>query len=170
MRLSTRARYAIRAMIEIARSMENKIPASLEAVSKRTGISRRYLEQIIIDLKKAQLVKGVAGRTGGYILNKPSKEISLDLIVRATIGPINIVNCVMKPETCLKSKTCECRSIYQTINSRITEVFKEFTLDDLVSGLGERIANGSGEERKDIQAKDQTSFSLCQDFEPPLKR
>lgn len=132
MKLTTRARYALRSMIQIGRMSKNGEPVSLATVSKLTSISRRYLEQLAISLKNAQLLKGVSGKGGGYVLAKSAEEIKIGEIIEAAIGPINIVDCVKQPESCLITDICECRVIYTLINDRITEVLNEFSLADLV--------------------------------------
>jgi Rrf2 family transcriptional regulator, cysteine metabolism repressor len=132
MKLSTRARYALRMMVAIARHSDGESVVSLNEVSDKTHISRRYLEQLAIALKSASLIRGMAGRKGGYVLTRPPVDISLGQIVEAAIGPINIVDCVLQSETCLEADFCECRWVYETINDRIVGVFNELSLDDLV--------------------------------------
>jgi Rrf2 family protein len=140
MKLSTRARYALRMMVAIARETERTGITSLNDVAVETSISRRYLEQLAIALKQATLIRGITGKGGGYLLTRPAREISLGEIVEAAIGPINIVECVARPETCLEADICECRWVYQTINDRIVSVLRELRLDDLVA---RPIASGS---------------------------
>ena len=132
MKLSTRARYALRMMVAIARQSGDDAAVSLSDIAGKTHISRRYLEQLAIALKSASLVRGVAGKGGGYRLLQPARKITLGQIVEAAIGPINIVDCVLNPKACLESDYCECRWVYQTINDRIIGVLQELSLDDLV--------------------------------------
>lgn len=132
MKLSTRARYALRSMIEIARLSNDSKPTSLERVAQSTQISRRYLEQLAIPLKNARLLRGFSGKGGGYMLARPPEEVKVGQIMEAAIGPISIVHCVSHPELCLKAEVCECRLLYVLINRRITQVLNEFSLADLV--------------------------------------
>ena len=133
MKLSTRARYALRMMVEIARHTNGSKKVSLNQVAKGTHISRRYLEQLAIALKNSDLITGVTGKGGGYMLAKPADKIKVGEIVEASIGPINIVDCVMQPEMCMLTDFCVCRPIYQRINDRITDILDEFSLADLAS-------------------------------------
>ncbi|MFH1531683.1 MAG: Rrf2 family transcriptional regulator [Pseudomonadota bacterium] len=133
MKLSTRARYAIRAMVAVARLSAANQPISLERVARGTRVSRRYLEQLAIHLKRAALVKSVSGRNGGYLLARPAEEILIGEIVEAAIGPINIVDCVLEPEICMKSDCCECRDLYSLVNQSIRDTFNSLTLADLVA-------------------------------------
>ncbi len=131
MKLSTRARYGLHCMVTISRMSTKGRPVSLEQVANQTGLSKRYLEQLAIALKKHGLLKGISGRGGGYLLGAEPKEIPLCQIVEATIGPINVVECVRQPEQCPKSARCENRLIYMLINRSITDVLNRYTLADL---------------------------------------
>lgn len=133
MKLSTRARYALRMMVAIARNTNgNGESVSLNEVAETTRISRRYLEQLAIALKNASLIRGKTGKGGGYRLSRKPNRITTGEIIEAAIGPINVVDCVLEPETCDMSETCECRSVYCDINRRIMNTLNELTLQSLV--------------------------------------
>ncbi|MEX1310970.1 MAG: Rrf2 family transcriptional regulator [Candidatus Sulfomarinibacteraceae bacterium] len=132
MRISTRGRYALRMMLDIAKHGTSGSPVSLSTVSDRTGISHGYLEQLAPALRAARLVKSVAGRHGGYRLAIPASEISIGRIIEASIGPVCVVDCVEEPESCLRADFCECRIVYALINQRIAQVLEDFTLEDLL--------------------------------------
>jgi len=131
MKISTRGRYALRMMLDVTRHGGGANPVSLASVAERTSISHGYLEQVAHALRSAGLVRGVAGRHGGYKLAVPAREISIRRIIEATIGPICVVDCIDEPEACLRSDLCECRMVYALINQRIGEVLDEFSLADL---------------------------------------
>jgi Rrf2 family protein len=131
MKISTRGRYALRMMLDIARHGGDESPVSLASVAERTGISHGYLEQVALALRGAGLVRGVAGRHGGYRLGKSTHQITIGQILEATIGPVCVVDCVDEPDACLRAEFCECRLVYALINQRIGEVLNEFTLADL---------------------------------------
>lgn len=131
MKLSTRARYGLQCMLAVSRSGDETHPESLENVSRVTGKSKRYLEQIALGLKRANLLRAVSGRRGGYYLAKPADQIKLLEIVEATIGSINIVDCVMESEECRLSPDCSFRRLYMLLNRSIIELFERYTLADL---------------------------------------
>ncbi|MEJ2721022.1 MAG: Rrf2 family transcriptional regulator, partial [bacterium] len=131
MKLSTRARYALRMMVVFARHADGAEIVSLNQVAKDARVSRRYLEQLVIGLKNNGLIRGKSGKGGGYLLAKPADRIRIRQIIESAIGPINIVDCVGRPEECIKSDCCECRLLYQLINKRITSVMDNLTLADL---------------------------------------
>ena len=136
MKLSTRARYAIRAMIQIARDGKSGKPVNLNAVAAKTSISRRYLEQLVMPLKSANLIRGISGKNGGYLLAKSPEEIKIGDIIQAAMGPINVVNCVNDPDSCMNIEFCECRPLYAMINSTIVDAINEFSLAELAAKKG----------------------------------
>ena len=148
MKLSTRARYALHTMIAISRLGKGNHPVSLMKVSEVTTLSRRYLEQLVIDLKKASLLKGISGRSGGYLLASSARSIKIGRIIEAVIGPINIVECVQQPETCLKSEVCDCRCLYVLINHQIINVLNKFSLADLSNTKKLRMAQDMAQKLK----------------------
>lgn len=157
MKLSTRARYALRMMAVLARHADDSEVVNLNAVSEEASISRRYLEQLVIGLKNSALIRGKTGKGGGYELARPADQIRISQIIESAIGPVNIVECVRQPEICLKSDFCECRLLYGLINKQIISVLDSVFLSDLVdldrlrdivgnidTGLFEGAGRGSG--------------------------
>ena len=143
MKLSTRARYALRMMIAIAQRTKDGENVSLTSVAQQTQLSKPYLEQLAIGLKKQYLIHGSAGKGGGYLLSKPADQITLGQIVESAIGPINITVCTGDPDFCLKVDVCECRVVYQIINNRISNVLSEISLADLADRKRlEQVAEG----------------------------
>jgi Rrf2 family protein len=132
MKLTTRPRYALRLMLDLARSAGTEMPVSLAAVADSEKLSHGYLEQLAHSLRTSQLLRGVCGKGGGYKLAREPEEITVREVIESVIGPINIVECVEKPQVCPRSDTCECRGVYVLINNRITEALEEFTLADLL--------------------------------------
>jgi len=131
MRISTRGRYALRLMVDLARNGGEEEPVSLSSVADRTGISHGYLEQLAPALRVSRLVRGVTGRHGGYKLAAPPSRITIREIIEATMGPVCVVDCIDEPESCPRADYCECRVIYALINKRIADVLEEYTLADL---------------------------------------
>ncbi len=121
----------MRAMKEISEQTKEGKPIKLKDVANNTEIPYRYLQQLAIDLKEAGLLKTIQGRNGGHLLARPANRIKLGEIVEATIGKINIVNCVLEPKTCKKVKDCACHDVYCLLNRRMLETLNEFSLSDL---------------------------------------
>ena len=142
MRISTRARYALRLMIDLADNHVRGTPVILRDVARRQRISRRYLEQLATSLRNARLVSAVQGRGGGYTLQRAPEQIEVVEIVSATIGPINVVQCVRSPELCPRSDDCPSRRMWVRINEQINDVFSAVTLADLRETDACRISAG----------------------------
>ena len=132
MRLSTRARYALRVMLDVARHGGGEIPVPLAAVATRTDLSHGYLEQLAMGLRRARLLRGVAGRKGGYRLAASTSDIKVGDVIEASIGPVCIVDCVGDPSICKRARRCETRALYCLVNRRITEALDALTLADLL--------------------------------------
>jgi Rrf2 family protein len=131
MKLSARARYAVRLMVELDRNGGRETPVHLGKISKITGISRRYLEQLAIALKSHSLLRGVSGRKGGYLLARPASKITIGEVLTSVIGPINLSVCVVEPEICMRSEFCSCRLIWTLLNRRVNTVLEDFSIADL---------------------------------------
>jgi len=132
MKLSTRARYALRVMLDIARHGGGETPVPLAAVAVRTDLSHGYLEQLAMGLRRARLLRGVAGRKGGYLLGLEPTEIRIGDVVEASIGEVCLVDCVRHPSLCERAIRCETRALYCLLNDRIEETLQSLTLADLM--------------------------------------
>jgi Rrf2 family protein len=132
MKLKTRERYSLRMMMTIARMSSERKPVGLNDVARISGISRRYLEQLVPPLKNASLLRAVAGRGGGYSLAKAAEEIKLSDIIAAAIGPIAVTECAVGADECLHRDFCNCKALWTLVNVKIKEIFDNYTLADLI--------------------------------------
>lgn len=133
MKLSTKGRYGLRAMIDLAVNSE-KEAASISSIAARQRISESYLEQLVARLKKAGLVVSIRGAGGGYRLAKQSEEISVGDILRALEGNLDAVECAgLKAEKgCGDADFCVTKYVWQRINESITQAVDEIRLSQLV--------------------------------------
>jgi Rrf2 family protein len=131
MKLPTRARYAIRFMLELNHASREGVPVSMSVVAARAGLSRPYLDQLAMALRHASLIRGRSGRHGGYVLSRPAEQILLLEIVEAAIGTLSITECVDDAASCSRSAFCACRGIWVRINDKVRGVLEEYTLADL---------------------------------------
>jgi len=133
MRLSTQSRYGVRAIFDIAYHSEG-LETQVKDISRRQGISPRYIEQIFQKLKKAGIIGSKRGPSGGYFLNKKPEEISIGEIVRVTEGSLNPVICLdpksSKP-LCDKLEECVTRIIWNEAANRLKGYFDSITIKDL---------------------------------------
>lgn len=133
MKLSTRGRYGLRAMLDIAINQGDG-PITLHSISERQGISVGYLEQLMVPLKKEGLIRSVRGAQGGYLLARGPDKITVGDIIRALEGPIAPVACVSEdyPEECDRAEGCVTRLVWTKVRDSIAQVLDSLTLADLI--------------------------------------
>ena len=140
MKLSTKIRYGARAMLELA-SNYGKGPVELREIAEKESISPKYLEQVIVPLRTAGLVKSARGAKGGYALAKPPSEILLREIIEILQGPLNLVECLNDPKVCQKSATCVTRDIWNEVSVAIYRIFDSISLEEMVKRKMEKEKN-----------------------------
>ncbi len=132
MKISTRGRYALRLMLDLAMNDEGT-PIRIRDVAERQGISDKYLEQIISVLNKAGYVKSVRGPQGGYLLRKKPEDYTAGMILRLTEGSLAPVACVEEDAAdCERQKGCVTYLLWKKINEAVSGVVDTVTLKDLV--------------------------------------
>lgn len=132
MKISTRGRYALRLMLDLATNDEGN-PIRIRDVAERQGISDKYLEQIISILNKAGYVKSVRGPQGGYLLRKKPEDYTVGMILRLTEGSLAPVACVEEDiGDCERQSGCVTYLLWKKINDAISGVVDTVTLKDLV--------------------------------------
>ena len=133
MKLTTKGRYAVMAMADMATYAKIN-PISLTEISLRQNISLSYLEQLFFKLKKKNLVKSVRGSNGGYILVKPASEIKLSNIIFAVDETIKTLNCKKESKKGCNHKTMKCitHDLWDDLEQHINSFFEKVKLDDLI--------------------------------------
>ena len=133
MKLTTKGRYAVMAMADLAANQNGK-PVSLTDISLRQNISLSYLEQLFSKLKNQKLVKSVRGPTGGYILEKNPKEIRISNIISAVDEQVKTLNCKRESKRGCHGKTVKCitHNLWDDLERHINDFFHKVSLNDLV--------------------------------------
>ena len=137
--LSQRGRYALKALINLARH-----PGGMNQVrllAEEENIPRRFLEVIMADLRKAGLVESARGKAGGYRLKRPASLISFADVIRTTDGPLALVPCVSRNfytrcDDCNDERTCELRRVMAVVRNLVSDVLDRTSLADAVAGKG----------------------------------
>ena len=135
MNISTRGRYGLKAILDIAMFGAEK-PVTLSSISQRQGISEGYLEQLMAPMKKCGLVKSVRGALGGYLLSRPPEEVVVGEVFRALEGPISIASCATEDpaEKCENEENCLTREFWRQTQLSVAKVMDSYTLADLLPG------------------------------------
>ena len=132
MKISTKGRYALRIMIDLAENI-NQGPIRVRDIASRQGISEKYLEQIIAMFNKAEYVKSIRGAQGGYLLTREPKEYTVGMVLRLAEGSIAPVSCVDDtPSECERRDKCVSAKLWQKMNHAVNEVVDNTTLQDLL--------------------------------------
>ena len=138
MRISTKGRYALRLMLDLAMYNTGE-PVSLKDIAARQEISEKYMEQIISILNKAGYVRSIRGAQGGYLLRKEPKEYTVGDILRLTEGSLAPVACIDEgSEECDRQKDCVTIRVWSMLNDAINNVVDHLTLEDLVAWENEK--------------------------------
>ncbi|MFM9972521.1 MAG: Fe-S cluster assembly transcriptional regulator IscR [Burkholderiales bacterium] len=157
MRLTTKGRFAVTAMLDLA-LRDGKGPVTLAGISKRQHISLSYLEQLFGKLRRRLLVDSVRGPGGGYTLARPVDQISVAEIIRAVDEPLDATQCGGL-ENCADAQRCMTHELWSTLNEKMYEYLNSVKLADLVAKqrerqAGEGIAVLQDKRLKDVNFKD----------------
>jgi Rrf2 family protein len=140
MKISTKGRYALRMMIDLAEH-QNGGYVSLKDITERQNISKKYLEQIIPVFNKTNILKTNRGSQGGYMLARPPEKYTVGEILRLTEGSLSPVACVDDPVSCSRSPECATLPVWQGLARVINEYLDGITLQDIVDRQRERYAD-----------------------------
>lgn len=132
MKISTKGRYGLRIMLDLARN-DGETPRMISDICKSQGLSKKYVSRLIIELRKAGMISSVRGAKGGYKIKRMPKHITLLEIIETMEGPLYIVDCVGCPKKCKKSEDCAAREIWSQVNGKIRREFESITLQDILN-------------------------------------
>jgi Rrf2 family cysteine metabolism transcriptional repressor len=131
MKLSTKGRYGVKAMVDLAIHYCDE-PVSIKTISARQKISEYYLEQLFAPLRKANLITSVRGAQGGYMLSRAPEEITVFDIIEVLEGPIEVSECLDEDASCGNADCCATRLLWAKIKNSIDNVTKSTSLKDIV--------------------------------------
>ena len=131
MMISTKGRYAMRVMADLAEHIGETVP--LSDIAKRQEISLKYLEAIVSALSRAGLIESQRGKSGGYRLNRKPEEYTVGSILKLTEGGLAVVSCTAEgPAACARQACCETRPMWDKLDKMIDDFFEGITLADLL--------------------------------------
>lgn len=130
MRMSTKAQYAVRAMVNLNLYSEGS-PVTLRDISLRESISLTYLEQLFVKLRRGEIVKSVRGPGGGYLLARPAQEIQVDEIIDSVEESLVPVSCMDQKHGCVCDDQCVTHNVWHGLGERIRDFLASITLEEL---------------------------------------
>lgn len=131
MKLSTKTRYAVRALLDLKNNFKNS-PISIKEIAARENISERYLENIFHELKKASILDSTKGKGGGFKINTPLSKLTLLQLIEILEGDLHIVDCTGDHKVC-DNKDCKSRALWNLINEKMKDTLSEIKLSDIES-------------------------------------
>ncbi len=137
MKISTRGRYGVRILLDLALN-EQETPRMIREIAESQKISEKYISRLIIELRRAGLVQSVRGSRGGYRLAQRPADLTLLKIIETMEGPIRLVECLSTPEYCQQSDDCVARSVWDLVNHDIRQKLESLTLQDLLDRLAQK--------------------------------
>jgi Rrf2 family iron-sulfur cluster assembly transcriptional regulator len=147
--LTTKGRYAVMAMADLAKfGGEGAVP--LSAIAERQHISLAYLEQIFLHLRRAGLVESARGRSGGYRLGRPAREIAISEIMAAVEEGTRMTRCVAGEPGCLGEERCLAHGLWHALGVHIAAFLASVSLQDLLDGIPSSMAPAREEAAKQI--------------------
>ncbi|MBE6112256.1 MAG: Rrf2 family transcriptional regulator [Peptococcaceae bacterium] len=133
MKISTKGRYALRLMLDLAQYGMEQDYVSIKKVSQRQDISEKYLEQIVAQLSRSGFVNSARGAQGGYCLARSPQEYTVGMILRQIEGNLSTVSCLEEsPNKCRRCNNCVTLEVWQQINDAVNSVIDNITLQDLL--------------------------------------
>ncbi|HEX7560581.1 MAG TPA: Rrf2 family transcriptional regulator [Candidatus Humimicrobiaceae bacterium] len=139
MRISTRSRYGVRLMINLAANY-NKRNVFLKDIAKEEEISEKYLSQIVIPLRRAGLISASRGVHGGYTLAKLPRAITAKDVVEALEGDLDLIECAREQDACNRVAGCASRGLWEGLSRKITEYLNSVTLGELLKIKQEKVS------------------------------
>ena len=142
--LSQKARYALRALIVLAQQQDGEMPMMIADIAREARVPRKFLEQILLELKKRGIVRSMRGRTGGYLLGRSPKKISFADIIREIDGPLALSPCVSLTayqkcvDDCFDENVCAIRKVLLAARDATATVLESRTLAQAVAQQGGR--------------------------------
>ena len=140
MRMSTKAQYAVRAMVSLSLYSEGA-PVSLRDISQRESISLTYLEQLFVKLRRGEIVTSVRGPGGGYLLARPAREIQVDEIIDSVEESLVPVSCMDQKNGCACDDQCVTHNVWHGLGERIRQFLSSITLADLTAEAKAKLNN-----------------------------
>lgn len=142
MKLSTRSRYGLRLMFELALNF-NKGTVFLKDIAERQDLSEKYLSKLIIPLKAAKLVNSARGAHGGYTVARDPETITVKEIVEALEGDLSLVECLKNASVCDSVEVCPTREIWRSLEREMRKVLENITLQSIVKDHQEKKSRGA---------------------------
>lgn len=139
MKISAKARYGLRILLDVALHETHARPRTIKEISDAQGISEKFISRIVVPLRKEGMIKSERGKLGGFRLAQAPSDITLLAVIETLQGPISLVDCVADKASCKRSPTCVARSVWTDVNTAVRAALRGMTLETVL----ERVRGGT---------------------------
>ena len=155
--LSRKTKYAINALVYLARENKNGEPVQISKIAESENIPRKFLEAILLELRHAGMLNSKKGKTGGYYLQQSPGQINIADVMRLFDGPIALLPCVAykyyeRCEECVDEETCGIRSVFSDVRSETVRALKQATLAEIIK-RSEKLKKETSLQKRSLQKK-----------------
>jgi len=140
MKISTKGRYGLRILLDLAIHQSEKKPRLIRDIAKSQQISEKYISRLVIALRKAGMIRSVRGVNGGFHIAMKPEDITLLDVIEVMEGPLSIVDCVKAPKRCAMHENCAPREIWCKLNDEIRDLMRQTTLADILESYKKQSA------------------------------
>jgi Rrf2 family transcriptional regulator, iron-sulfur cluster assembly transcription factor len=158
-RLSTRAHYAVRAVVDLALH-STQGPVAIQEIARRQAISSSYLEQLFVKLRRGQLIRSIRGARGGYQLARPADQVHLADIIELVDEPLQPVACLDGQKDCDRASRCITQDIWRQLGQHIRAFLTSITVDQLVRDIHPAGTASRGNEQTLKEGQEEHSHAL----------
>lgn len=139
MKISAKARYGLRILLDVALHETHARPRTIKEIADAQGISEKFISRIVVPLRERGMIKSERGKLGGFRLAQAPIDITLLAVIETLQGPISLVDCVADKAGCVRSGTCVARSVWTDVNTAVRAALRGMTLETVL----ERVRGGT---------------------------
>lgn len=139
MKISAKARYGLRILLDVALHETHARPRTIKEIADAQGISEKFISRIVVPLRERGMIKSERGKLGGFRLAQAPSDITLLAVIETLQGPVSLVDCVADKAGCVRSGTCVARSVWKDVNTAVRAALRGMTLETVL----ERVRGGT---------------------------
>lgn len=136
MKISAKARYGLRILLDVALHETHARPRTIKEIADAQGISEKFISRIVVPLRERGMIKSERGKLGGFRLAQAPSDITLLAVIETLQGPISLVDCVADKAGCVRSGTCVARSVWTDVNTAVRAALRGMTLETVLERVG----------------------------------
>ncbi len=138
MKISAKARYGLRILLDVAINETPECPRTIKEIAESQAISEKFISRIVLPLRERGMVLSERGKFGGFRLAKAPRDITLLAVIEALQGPVSVVDCVLNAKTCKRVSKCIAHSFWEDVNSTVQNALQGITLAHMLERLQEK--------------------------------